>query len=90
MGLMITFTTIYMYDQLIGINKRNKKNLYLFLIPSFLLLILMICFIGQLDFLKGTTTNYSMGISVYISYISLIIHYGLLLFVLLTRYRFFA
>lgn len=88
MDLMIIVTTLYMYDQIVGLSKRHKKKNLLLFIPGVLSLILIIAGIGQLDFIHGKTTWYSMGFSAYVCFTSLFFHYGIILFLLIIRHKF--
>ena len=47
----------------------------------------MVVFIGELQYIVGKNTNYSMGISVIIAYASLIIHFGIIFFLIIYRYK---
>ncbi len=88
MDLVIIITTLYMYDETIGISKRDKnKNLWL-LVPGAISLLLIVAGIGKVQYLHGETTNYSMGFSVYVCFITLFLYYGIMLYLLLSRRRF--
>ncbi len=88
MDVMIIITSMYMYDQLVGFCKTNKKrNLPLFL-PGVLSLVLIIAGINRIEYLHGEITNYSMGFSVYVCYASLLFHYGAILYLVIARHRF--
>lgn len=88
MDLVIIITTLYMYDETIGLNKKDeRKNLWL-LIPGAISLLLIVAGMGQVQYLHGETTNYSMGFSVYVCFITLFLYYGIMLYLLLSRRRF--
>lgn len=65
MDLSIIITALYMYDQLIGLSKNSRKRNLLIGIPGIISLILIVAGIGDLDFIIGKTSAYSMGFSVY-------------------------
>lgn len=88
MDLLIIITTLYMYDETIGLSKRDKnKNLWL-LVPGAISLLLIVAGMGKVQYLHGETTNYSMGFSVYVCFITLFLYYGVMLYLLLSRRRF--
>lgn len=88
MDLVIIITTLYMYDETIGLSKRDKnKNLWL-LVPGAISLLLIVAGMGKVQYLHGETTNYSMGFSVYVCFITLFLYYGVMLYLLLSRRRF--
>ena len=49
---------------------------------------LMIAGIGKLYYIKGVSTWYSMGFSVYICYGTLVLYYGTVLYIVISRFRF--
>ena len=88
MDLTIIITAEYMYEQLIGIDKNKTKALFLRRIPGALSLLLITAEIGKLGYIRGRTTWYSMGFSVYVCYGTIIFYYGMILFLVITRHRF--
>ena len=86
MDLTIIITSEYMYGQLIGFGK--KKEHLLLRIPGAISLFLITAGIGNLMYIQGQTTWYSMGFSVYVCYGTIIFYYGIILFLVITRYRF--
>ena len=88
MDVTVIITALYMYDQLIGIRKNDLRKWGLFVLPGGLALILVAAGIGQLEFIQGVTTAYSMGFSVYVSFATLIVYYGSILYLIITRRRF--
>lgn len=88
MDLTIIITAEYMYEQLIGIDKNKTKALFLRRIPGVLSLLLITAGIGKLGYIRGRTTWYSMGFSVYVCYGTIIFYYGMILFLVITRHRF--
>ena len=84
MDLTTILTAGYIYDQLVGF--RNQKREYLLLtIPGVLSLLLILGGIGELGYIQGKTTWYSMGFSVYVCYGTLILYYGAILYLMITR-----
>ena len=88
MDLTIIITFAYMYDQLIGFQKKNRKHRLLMRIPGVASLCLIVAGIGKLYYIHGETTWYSMGFPVYICYGTIVLYYGMLLYFLISRYRF--
>ncbi|MDD5804111.1 HD-GYP domain-containing protein [Blautia sp. HCP3S3_H10_1] len=88
MDLTIIITSEYMYDQLIGFHKASKKDRLLLELPGAVSLLLIIAGIGELDYIQGVTTWYSMGFSVYVCYGTVVLYYGTILFLVFTRHRF--
>lgn len=88
MDLTIIITAMYLYHQLIGFSKQHRKRNLLLLLPGALSLVLIVAGIGRLDYLHGETTDYSMGFSVYVCFISLIIHYGFILYLVIVMQKF--
>lgn len=86
MDLTIFITTAYTFDQLLGF-RRKRYILYLG-IPEIISMILVAAGIGELRFIEGATTWYSMGFSVYVCYATVILYYGALLYFVISRRRF--
>lgn len=88
MDLTVLITTMYMYDQLVGFSESNKRRNLIFYTPWLISLIVVIVEIGNIRFIHGETTDYSMGASVYACFASLGFNYGAILLILIRRYRF--
>lgn len=86
MDLTIIITTAYTFDQLLGF--RKKRHILYLGIPGIISLIMVIAGIGNLKFIEGATTWYSMGFSVYVCYATVILYYGAVLFFVISRRRF--
>ena len=84
--LVVIFVTRYIYEAIFGKNTLSKFRQFIYHLPGIISIILVIAFIKNLEFITGVTTNYSMGISVYVSYACLIIHFGFI-FALLVIYH---
>lgn len=85
MNVVIILTFVYMVDQTVGI--KGKKMFRCIITPGIISIIGTLCFIGKLHYIEGETTNYSMGISVVISYASLVIHFLMILFLIILKRR---
>lgn len=90
MEAVVLITTAYMYGQLIGFHKCDEKKLMLFGLPGIVTLLLTAAGIGQLEFIIGKTTNYSMGFSVYVAFGSIILYYGGILYLVISRRKFLS
>ena len=90
MDLTIIVTSLYMYDQIVGFCKEHKKRNFLLFLPEIISLILIFAGINQLEYIQGKTTFYSMGFSVYVCFISLFLHYGIILSLVVTRHKYLA
>ena len=88
MDVTIIITTVYLYDEIVGISKRNKKRNLLLLTPGIISVVLILAGMGQLEYLTGEISNYSMGFSVYVCFASLILHYGAIIYLVIARHRF--
>lgn len=84
MDLTIVVTAEYFYDQLLGFRNRRRERLLL-RIPGIVSLLLILAGIGELTYIQGKTTWYSMGFSVYVCYGTLILYYGSILYLVITR-----
>ena len=80
--IMVLFA--FIVYQTVGI--RSGKHMFAILSPGIITSLLVIYYIKDLHFIKGVTTNYSMGISVYISY-GVLIFYFIFICVLFTVRR---
>lgn len=83
-NVVIIYYFLYLVQQTIGIKNKRRRNL--FLIPGGISLLGTVLFLNRLDYIKGDTTNYSMGISVVFCYASLLIHL-VILFILVCIHR---
>ena len=88
MDITVIVTTMYMYDQIVGFSKRKKLKNIIIGIPGAVSILLIIAGINNLSYVHGATTDYSMGFSVYVCYVSLIIHYGAILYLIISRNKF--
>lgn len=88
MDLEILITALYMYDQTVGLSKQNRKKNLLLLVPGVISLVLTVAGIGQIYYVQGKMTNYSMGMSAYVCFATLFFYYGIILYLLVARHRF--
>lgn len=88
MDFTIIITSRYMYDLLIGYDKTAKWKKMLLNLPGVISVFLIIVGIGELHYIEGVTTWYSMGFSVYICYGTLVLYYGAILYIIASRRRF--
>lgn len=88
MELTIIITSQYMYNLLVGYENAEKWKKMLLKIPGVISIVLMIAGIGKLYYIKGVSTWYSMGFSVYICYGTLVLYYGTVLYIVISRFRF--
>lgn len=86
MILVIFSAYLYMIDKTVGIPSKVINKIAISL-PIIITIILVLFTIKDLDFIVGKYTNYSMGLSVFICYASLLIHYGIILFLILYHYK---
>ena len=87
MDLTVLITTGYLYDRLLGFRNQEKEGLLLGL-PGTVSLILIIAGMGELVYIPGKTTWYSIGFPVYVCYGTVILYYGPILYFVITRRRF--
>ena len=78
--LVIVVSFFYMCDVTVGLPKKKSQIIGL-LVPCILSLIITFAFLPEVKYLHGKITNYSMGISVVACYSSVILYFGLILFV---------
>lgn len=77
---------LYMHDITIGLPQKGKRRIFL-LLPFIISSIFIIGFINELHYIPGKITNYSMGLSVYACYISMIVHFGMILIITISNHR---
>lgn len=64
----------YFMDMLFG--KKFRRKIKLFLLPGAAAILVTIGFLGQVSFIEGEKTNYSMGVSVYACFITVILYFA--------------
>ncbi len=74
---------LYITDKIVGLQKRKAKVISV--IPAVLSMIGIIAFLPQVHFVQGQTTDYSMGISVIICFVSLVLHFVMISLVITTN-----
>ena len=85
--LMVVFAFLCMLHYTSGIPKARWKKL-LCVLPGILSILGVLVFMGDLQYIAGKSTDYSMGTSVIISFASLVVHYALIFVVLFTRKKY--
>ncbi|MDO4516509.1 MAG: HD-GYP domain-containing protein [Bacillota bacterium] len=70
---MIFFMFLYMLDITRGLPQTRSRKLALAL-PLLLALAVVILFLPSLEYVRGTVTNYSMGVSVYACYLTVALY----------------
>lgn len=88
MDMTLIITAEYMFDQLVGFKKRIRK--FLLAIPWLISVIIVIATIGDLQYIEGAATWYSMGVSVYVCYGTVVFYYGIILYFAVSRRRFLS
>lgn len=86
MDLTVIATSLYIFGQLLGFSR--KRRAILLGIPGLISLIIVIAGIGGLEYIDGVTTRYSMGLSVYACYGTVVFYYGLILLFVISRRHF--
>lgn len=82
--ILLIISFLYMVDITIGF--RNKHIMFLCMLPGIVTIAIILAFVNQLYFVEGERTNYSMGVSAIVCFLSMVIHY-LLLIIMLVKYR---
>lgn len=83
-GVVILFF-LYMVDCTVGI--RSWKRLLAALAPGLVSIAGILGFLHELHYVEGTTTNYSMGISVIVCFASLFVHFVLICVLFFVNHR---
>lgn len=86
MVLVLYIAYLYIIDKTIGIPKKFIYKILLSL-PTIISIILICIFIPKLEFIVGNYTNYSMGISVIAGYSSMVIHFILIMFLMIYKFK---
>lgn len=87
MVAIVIVTSLYMYDKLIGFNK-DKVRVFLMCFPGIVSILLIISNIGKLQFIQGVNTNYSLGFSVYVCFVTVALYYGYIILMIIIHHRF--
>ncbi|MGM9969415.1 MAG: HD-GYP domain-containing protein [Anaeroplasma sp.] len=86
MDIVIYFAYLYMIDKTIGIPKK-LLNRILISLPTIISIVIIFLGISNLEFRTGKYTNYSMGLSVFTCYTSLLIHFGIIFFLVIYKFK---
>lgn len=85
MNVLLSLIFVYMMNQTVGI--RNKKQLALYMLPGALVTLFILCSLDKLYYIHGETTNYSYGAAVIACYLSLFVHFAMILILIYTKRR---
>lgn len=88
MDFTLIVTAMYMFDQTVGFSKQNRKRNLVLGIPGVMSIVLILVGITKIRYVHGINTNYSMGLPVYACYVSVAVHYGFILILLILRHNF--
>lgn len=89
MEALLVFSAFYMFDKISGLKEHPKVKI-LMTIPGLLAIVLTVAGIGNVRFIEGVHTNYSMGLSVYVSFASVFLYYGFILILILVKHRYLS
>lgn len=83
---VIACTFVYMVNITTGLPKsRGKRMLLLF--PAMLSAFCVLLYLKDVYYVRGKTTNYSMGVSVIACYVSLIVHFIMIFCLIISRHH---
>lgn len=85
MDMLTVAIFLYIIQMTIGIH--STTTLFMLMIPGIVSITLIILFMDELYYVKGSTTNYSMGNSVYICFASLFLHFLIIFGVILIHHK---
>lgn len=85
MDILFALIFVYMINQTVGI--RTKKKLALCLTPGIISLLVILFSIKDLYYIQGKTTNYSYGTAVIACYVSLLLHFVMILVLIFSKKR---
>ena len=77
----------YWVSVTVGIPKKKWAKVA-YILPSAILILLTVCFLPELEFIQGKYTNYSMGTSVYICFISVAVYFVLTIAVIVAKQQY--
>lgn len=81
MDMLTIAIFLYIIQMTIGINSATMR--FMLMLPGIVSIALIILFMDELYYIKGRTTNYSMGNSVYVCFASLFLHFLIIFGVIL-------
>lgn len=84
MVAVIVCSYVYMLEITAGLPKERWKKI-LYFMPAVFTIVTVLVFLKDIYYVQGKTTNYSMGISVMVCYLSLVIHFIMIFWLLLRR-----
>jgi len=80
----LTASTLNIYGRTAGFRKGSRTK-WVIMAPGIIAVILVIAGLGNLQFLQGEHTNYSMGFSVYVCFITVFLYYGFIWFTVISK-----
>lgn len=83
---IIAVAFMYMHEITVGVQKGMRYKLICH-IPFVISTIIIIAFMGQLEYIEGTITNYSMGVSPIACFVSIFIHFGMIMVLVIRKRR---
>ena len=84
--LYVTLLFLYWISETTGLSKKQWIR-WIYIAPCIVGICLTVVFLPQLQFVQGEYTNYSMGISVYVCFISVAIYFLLTVALILAKHR---
>lgn len=85
--MMVTLILIFLYMIHLTVKIRSKKEIALLSLPGVLSIIFMLLTLSKVHFIEGKTSNYSMGLPVYICFASIAVHFLAIIVILAVKYR---
>lgn len=84
--LYVTLLFLYWISETTGLSKKQWIR-WIYIAPCIVGICLTVVFLPQLQFVQGEYTNYSMGISVYVCFISVAIYFLLTVALIIAKHR---
>jgi len=85
--MAVTVFLLYLYIMELTIGFNNKPQIICSCIPGAVTFVLILAFLNKLEFLQGKITNYSMGFSVIVCYISVVLHFAAILILIIFKHK---
>ena len=83
MSILVSLIFLYMIIQTVRV--QSKQQVFYYLLPGILITLVIIATLPMLYYIEGKTTNYSYGVPVIICYLSLLIHFVMILVLLYVK-----
>lgn len=78
---------IYLYMLNLTVGMRTRRARFVAVVPGIISMLGILIFLPELRFVEGVNTNYSMGISVYFCFGSLVLHFAVLAYLTIKKHR---